>query len=247
MKLLILDLETAPNLAHVWQLYDQNISLSQIIEDDYILSWAAKWLGENEIFYASRQKSSSKKMLAKMYKLLEEADAVIHYNGKRFDIPWLNREFLLNGWTPPSPYKQIDLYQTVKSTFRFPSNKLDYVASRLGLGSKIKHTGHELWVRCIEKDPVAWEMMQEYNIQDVLLTEKVYNKLLPWIKGHPNHSTMAEDSFVCPNCGGTHLQKRGYAHTLSSTYQRFKCLSCGHWSKDTKILNRNAYKLTSVQ
>lgn len=229
----------------MWQLYDQNIGLPQIIENDYILSWSAKWLDSDDIFFESRQHKTSKGMLKHMYKLLDEADTVVHYNGKRFDIPWLNREFLLCGWTPPSPYKQVDLYQTVKATFRFPSYKLEYVAKALGLGGKIKHTGHELWIECMKKDPQAWALMEEYNVYDTILTEKVYKILIPWIKGHPNHSLYAEDSFVCPSCGSTNLHKRGFSHTLAATYRRYKCNSCGAWSRDTKNLVLKKYKTVS--
>lgn len=247
LKLLLLDIETAPNLARVWQLWDQNISIDQIEETDYILCWAAKWLGEEEVMFYSLYTHTQKQMLRRMHKLLDEADAVIHYNGKKFDIPWLNREFLQLGMPPPSPFKQIDLVITVKKEFRFPSNKLDFVSRALGIGQKVKHEGHELWVGCMMNDPACWAKMEEYNRGDVTLLEKLYYVLRPWIKGHINHSLFAEDSFVCPNCGSGHLQKRGFAYTLSSKFQRYVCRDCGHWCKDTKILNRNHYKTTSVQ
>lgn len=247
MRILLLDIETAPNLAYVWKLWDENVGLEMLLEETYMLCWAAKWLDSDYVYYDSVNSSSRKSMLKNMHKLLDEADAVVTYNGDRFDIPHLNREFLEEGLLPPSPYKQIDLYKTVKKQFKFPSNKLQYVAHALKVGSKVKHIGFELWHRCIKKDPEAWAMMEDYNVQDVVLLEKVYKKILPWIKGHANHSLYAEDKLVCPNCGSTHLVKRGFAYTLASQYQRYKCGSCGHWSKDSKILNRNHLKTTSVQ
>ena len=84
-------------------------------------------------------------MLEGIHSLLDEADAVCHYNGTKFDMPTLNKEFLVHRMTPPPPMKQIDLLRVVKSQFRFPSNKLDYVAQRLGLGKKKDHEGHTLW------------------------------------------------------------------------------------------------------
>ena len=44
-------------------------------------------------------------MIKGIHKLLDECDAVIHYNGSKFDIPTLNKEFLLHGLHPPAPYK----------------------------------------------------------------------------------------------------------------------------------------------
>ena len=167
--------------------------------------------------------------------LLEDADAVVHYNGTKFDIPTLNKEFLLHSFNPPSPYKQIDLLRVVRSNFRFPSNKLDYVAQRLNLGKKHEHEGHELWVKCMNGDKDAWKRMEKYNIQDVVLLESLYNSLRPWIRNHPNHNLFADDH-VCPNCGSTRLQKRGTSISSTGTYQRYQCSSCGTWSQSTKSI-----------
>lgn len=246
MKILLLDIETAPNIGHVWGLWQQNISLNQLMESGYVLCWSAKWLGEDWIYFDSVQKKSTKSMLKGIYRLLDEADAVVHYNGKKFDIPTLNSEFIKNGYKPPSPYKQLDLLETVKSQFRFPSNKLEYVSKALGIGEKLKHVGHELWVGCMIGDPQCWETMEDYNVQDVKLLEDLYMILRPWIKNHINYSLYSDDSFVCPNCGSDRLVKRGLYKTTHSIFQRYKCISCGKWCKDNKILNRQQYKTTGI-
>lgn len=235
MRILLLDIETAPNLVHVWGLWQQNVHISQIMDSSYVMCWAAKWLGEKEIFFDSVHQSKPKTMLKRVHKLLEEADAVIHYNGTRFDIPTLNKEFLLNGLTPPSTYKQIDLLLTARGRFRFPSNKLDFIAQALGVGKKHKHAGHELWVKCMAGEDDAWKSMEEYNKQDVTLLEKVYEIFLPWIRNHPNvglYNQSGEEN--CPNCGGTHLRPRGFAYTANTRYQRYRCGDCGTWSRSRK-------------
>lgn len=246
MKILFLDIETAPNTAHVWGLWQQNVSLNQLMESGYVLCWSAKWLGKDWIYFDSIQNKSTKSMLKGIYKLLDEADAVVHYNGKKFDIPTLNGEFLKCGFKPPSPYKQLDLLETVKTQFRFPSNKLEYVTKALNIGEKVKHTGHELWVGCILNDKDSWKMMEEYNINDVVLLEELYGIVRPWIKNHINYSLYNDDSFVCPNCGSSRLVKRGFHITLHSIFQRYKCQECGKWCKDNKILNRQNYKTTGI-
>jgi len=247
MRILFLDIETAPNLAHVWALWDQNVALSQLMESGYTLCWAAKFLGEEKIYSSSRETRTEEDMLLGIHALLNEADAVVHFNGKRFDIPTLNKDFLENDFPPPSPYKQIDLWQTVKTEFKFPSNKLEYVCKALGVGQKIKTIGHELWVRCMAGDPEAWTMMIEYNINDVLILEEVYYKLLPWIKGHASYSMYSEGAMVCPNCGSSHYQKRGFTYTLASKYQRMQCSDCGTWFRDNKILNSHKFKTMSIR
>lgn len=244
MKILLLDIETAPNLATVWGLFKQNIGINQLIESSYVLCWAAKWYGEDVVYFDSIHRSSHKAMVKRIHKMLDEADAVIHYNGKRFDIPTLNKEFLQFGLRPPAPYKQIDLLSTTRNQFRFPSNKLDYVAQRLGLGKKVQHEGHELWLKCMNKDPEAWVKMEEYNTNDVYLLEDLYEKLKPWIKGHANHSVYTGEC-VCPNCGSEKFQKRGFSYSLAGKYQRFLCSKCGTWFRDSKNVASRAKFLTS--
>lgn len=234
MKILLLDIETAPNVAYVWGLFKENIPLQRLVDSGYVLCWSAKWYGEKDIMFDSIFRSKPKKMLLRIHALLEEADAVIHYNGNSFDIPTLNKEFLLNRMTPPSPAKQIDLLNTARSRFRFISNKMDYIAQALKLGSK-KTTTFELWVKCMNKDEKAWEQMEEYNREDVVLLEKIYKEFLPWIKNHPNvglHTDGEED--VCPACGGHDLKRRGHSYTAAGKYQRYRCSDCGHWSRDRR-------------
>lgn len=233
MKILLLDIETAPNTAYVWGLWKQNISISQIVDSSSMLCWAAKWLDENEYEFSSIMQGK-KKMLKGIHKLLNEADAVVHYNGSRFDIPTLNKEFLEAGMSPPSPYAQIDLLKTARQQFRFPSNKLDYVARALGLEGKVKHEGFELWIKCMNKDKDAWERMEEYNIQDVYLLESVYHEFLPWIKNHPNKAIHDDSEHSCPSCGSKNIQKRGYNVTRGGKYQRYQCSDCGTWSSARK-------------
>lgn len=228
-----------------WGLFNQNIGINQIAKSGEVLCWAAKWLGSKGIIYSGKDTDSTKNMLKKMHALLEEADAVITYNGDRYDLPTLNKEFIKAGLLPPAPYKKIDLLRVARSQFRFTSNKLDYVAQFLDIGSKVKHKGMELWLGCMNKDPASWKIMSKYNKQDVNLLEKVYDKMLPWIQRHPNYSVFT-NTFVCPNCGSNHVQKRGLYYSAAGTYQRYRCTKCGTWHKDNKNLIRGTLKSQQV-
>jgi len=239
LRILLLDIETAPNLAYVWGLWKQNIHPQAIAENGYVLCWAAKWHGEKTMYFDSVMQSSRKKMLNGIHKLLQEADAVVHYNGKKFDMPTLNKEFLLEDMGPPSPYKQIDLLQITRSTFRFSSNKLDFVAKTIGLGAKTKHAGYQLWLDCMAKDPTAWKKMEKYN------KKKLYNKLLPWVRSHPNRH-LYDEGIGCPRCGSKKDQSRGEAHTIAVTYRRYQCNKCRGWFKGAKSPRHEKAEFTSI-
>lgn len=158
----------------------------------------------------------------------------------KFDLPTLNREFLLAGLTPPSPSKSIDLYRTVRKQFKFVSNKLDFVCQQLGLGSKTHHKGMDLWTGVEAGSKKDQRTMETYNKQDVFLLEKLYKRLLPWIPNHP--STVVHDGLTdvsrCPTCGGSHVQRRGYHITKVARYHRLHCQDCGSWSRERTVAEK---------
>lgn len=202
------------------------------MEPGYTLCYAAKWYGRPEVLYGSVHRHKPAHMARTVHKLLDEADAVVHFNGKKFDIPTLNKEFLLNGLSPPSPFRHIDLLQTCRRQFKFASNKLDYVSQALGEGAKVEHKGMELWRGCMDGDAASWRLMEQYNRHDVRLTERLYDRLKPWIVGHPNMALYEESGErCCPNCGSTKLQARGRQYNNTVAYRRYQCGGCGKWSR----------------
>lgn len=194
--------------------------------------------------FDSLHKSKDVDMLEGIHKLLDEADVVVHYNGIKFDIPTLNKEFIKHDMTPPAPYKQIDLLRVARREFRFQSNKLGYVAEHLGVGQKVKHEGFKLWVDCMNGDDKAWRKMEKYNKGDVIVLEGVYEKMLPWIRNHPNVG-LYDKNASCTSCGSNKYQQRGVARTKTVTYQRYQCSDCGTWFKGEKVKS-NKVKFTGV-
>ncbi len=238
MKILTLDIETSPALADVWSLWKQNVSLSQLRAVTKVISFAAKWHGKPRVEFHSDYHDGHDEMVLQAHRLWDDADVVVHFNGRTFDMPHLRREFLLAGLTPPSPVQEIDLLQVVKRNFRFQSNKLQHVSTQLGLSGKVQHEGHELWVKCMAGDAAAWSRMRRYNKGDVVLTEQLYDRLVPWISNHPHRGLYVEEDFVCSNCGSDDLERRGYRYTAVSKFARFACRGCGKWSSSKHAVFR---------
>jgi len=95
MKLLYLDIETTPHEGVFWSLWPKFLSLNMLREPTYVLCWGAQWHGERDFLFSSVKEQGRDQMVRDMWALLDEADAVCHYNGKAFDIKHLNREFAL--------------------------------------------------------------------------------------------------------------------------------------------------------
>lgn len=200
-RILIYDIETAPILGHLWSLWQEGIGLNQIERDWYIMSFAAKWLGEDEVFYFDQSEQSNMEndttLLAKLWNLLDQADIVIGQNVKRFDTKKVNARFVLNGFPKPSPYRQIDTMIIAKQQFGFTSNKLEYMLDKLCPEHvKSKHDrypGHTLWAECLKRNPDAWDEMKDYNIDDVIGTEALYNVLCQWDSKLPNFDVYTDE------------------------------------------------------
>jgi len=253
MKLLTLDIETSAHIVETWGLFQQNIGLNQLTEPTRMISFAAKWLDNPTVAFFSEYHHGRDRMVEAAFALVDEADAVIHFNGKGFDMKHLNREFkehdvrVRDGEDSgegvhlgrPSSYHHIDLLTAVKANFRLASNKLDYVAGEfLKLGHKVKHPGYDLWKACRAGDPRAWGLMRKYNKGDVTLTEQVYLELLEWIDNHPNMQLFTGQPGTCPTCGSPDRQKRGTRKTLLSVYQTYLCNDCGRRYQGKDVLLR---------
>lgn len=240
-RIVTLDIETAPLESYHWGLWDQNIGLEQIGTDWSILSFSAKWLGEEPIIYMDTGGHGAKhvrddaKLLKALWEILDTADIVVTQNGRAFDIKKINARLLQGGFKPYSPIHVVDTKLVAQRRFALTSNKLAWMSEHLTTTKKQSHKafpGFELWKECLRDNPKAWQEMKQYNIADTIATEELYLKLLPWIDNHPNRAVYTEaEAFACPKCGSEKVQKRGTYRTNVGAYHRYQCQDCGGWSR----------------
>jgi hypothetical protein len=253
-KILVFDIETSPSKAYVWGRWKQNINLPQVISEWFMLSWSAKWLMSDEIMsdvvtVKEVKAEDDSRIVKNLWKLMDEAEIIIAHNAKGFDVPKMNTRFFLAGLPPTSPYTIIDTLDVAKKQFAFSSNKLDALATYLGIENK-SDTNFELWVRCLNGEKEALAYMQEYNIKDSAILEEVYLALRPWITAHPNMSLYADDNEQrCCNCGSNNLELTDkFYYTSVAKYPVYRC-ECGAQSRGRKSVTdktKNKYTLTSV-
>jgi hypothetical protein len=240
-KTLLIDIETAPAIAYIWGLKTRYVPLSQIDKDGYILCFAAGWLGSEELEFWSEWDQGPEAMAWRAWELLDEADAIIHYNGNSFDIPRLNAEFFKFKFGPPSPSHQVDLYRTVSQNFRVLSKSMQHMLKMAGHEGKLDHKGMALWTEVMAGDQEARDTMEEYNIKDVTELENLYGDLRPWIKNAPNEALWMEPGIEprC-RCGSTDLRFKGYKRTTVLSYRQYHCQSCGAYPRSRIAEERGA-------
>lgn len=228
-KVLLLDIESSPIIGYTWSLYETNVI--KRIKSFTILSVAYQWLGEPTKVIAC-DNLTEKQLLEKLHKLLDEAEIVIAHNGDAFDIKKINARFLVFNFKPPSPYKTIDTKKVAKSVACFDSNSLNNLGIDMSEGEKIKHRGFDMWEGCMAGNKRDWSDMKRYNKKDVDLLARIYLRLRPWMKNHPDLRLEAQS---CPVCSGNRIQRRGERVNRLKRYVRLQCQTCGHWFSGGKL------------
>lgn len=241
-KIVTFDIENTANLLWSWQTYGKNWHAVEVFMSWRVLCVGYKWLGKKaEIISIDDYKTykpfithtkdgillrqfDDYQLMVDMRDILDEADIVIGWNSKRFDVKKVQDRMIELGIAPPSPFKQVDVMQEKRKVANSNSYRLDDTGAAWGTGRKVEHEGWELWKKCMEGDPKAWKKMKRYCKQDVVLTEKNYLKLRPWMATHPNLNHYSRDIKACSACGKEHtLIKRGFAPAGQRRRQIYYC------------------------
>lgn len=249
-NILFFDIETAQIIAKVWQLKgNEYIEPSRIVDDWYVICWAAKWLNKDRVMSAvvtpeEALKRNDKRVVQELFKLLDKADVVIGHNSDKFDIKKIKARFLKHDLKLPSPYQSVDTLKIARKEFGLTSNKLDYICKYLGIDAKISTGGIKLWDDCEAGDEKALRKIDKYCKNDVVIDEQIYLKLRPYIRNHPNLALyMESEEEVCPNCGSKKLEKGYIISTKNNQYNGAKC-ECGAYVRFTKsILDKDKRNL----
>jgi hypothetical protein len=237
-KILFYDLETSPILSWTWAKYQQDVIKFE--REWHLLSFAWKWAGERQSHVLAlpdfegyaKEPYNDKKLCQKLWELFDEADIVIGHNSVSFDQPKANARFLYHGMLPYSPVKHIDTLRIARRHFKFSCNKLDSLCKHLAIGQKQPHPGMSLWFDCLEGKESAWRLMKRYNKTDVVILEKLYEKLRPWSDDNVHVGLYEENPMgKCPCCASVNLVKRGYKVAATRVYRQYQCKDCGRWSR----------------
>lgn len=243
-KILVLDIETFPLEVFTWGLFKQNIALNQIKEDWSILSYAAKFIGEDKIYYSDvrdkKNKRDDKDLCLELHGLLDSADFVLTQNGKKFDLKKIRARMLKHNMKPFSSIKHIDTLLIAKNEFGFTSNKLEYMTHNFCTESKKvidrKYVGQSLWTECLNDNKEAYDEMEIYNKGDITSLEELAMKLIPWSSLPININLFHSEDYTVCFCGSTSFKRSGYYYTSVSKFQKYQCECCGAELRDRQNL-----------
>ena len=235
---LFFDIETAPNIGVFFSAgYKLNIGYQSIIKERAIICICYKWEGDKEVTSLEWDNNQcDKKMLEKFIQVANTADEMVGHNGLKFDLNWIRTRCLLHKIDMFPNYTVIDTLTIARAKFKFNSNKLDYIAKFLGIGKKIK-TDFDLWKNILlNKDKIAMAKMVKYCKGDVILLQKVYDRLKNHIivKSHFG-KVFKQDRGSCPECGGDEIVIKTTRYTSAGSKRvQYQCNICHKYHTKTE-------------
>ncbi len=250
-KTLIFDVETSLDILASYGLREQYHSPNNILQDWYFICFGWKWLGGKRIYDYSILDDAKRfkkcfhddyAVIKRLHELLSDVDIIIGHNMARFD--W--RKFMarvIYHRLPPIPKPAIiDTLKEARKIAAFTSNRMDYLASHLGVENKLHHAG-DMWLRVLRGDAKAIQEAVTYCRGDIATTEALYLRLRPYMETHPNFALWRADGIeACEKCGSEDIQSRGTRITKTRRYRRYQCQCCGAWSNGTVAIAKAVIK-----
>lgn len=226
IRRLLFDIETSPCIGWFWRpSYNTQITYNQIIEHAKIICISYKWNDQDKVYSLTwDSKQCDKKMLKDFIKVANQADELCGHNSDKFDIKWIRTRCMYHNIDMFPNYKSIDTLKYFRGNALQPSNKLNDIGDYFKLGHKAQNE-KDLWQKvCFKNNRQALKRMVTYCEGDVLLLEKVYNKIKPYSKPTIHLTGIKSD---CPECGSDDVMLKGFYYTAAGTKkQRCKCNTC---------------------
>lgn len=244
-KILLLDYETAGELVLTFSRFKQSFGNSSVIKrGGNILCAAYKWVGEEQIYSIAATPEEcivgdDSRIVAHMWELYEQADAVCAHNSQGFDHKVLRGRVAINGFPDLPTVKVLDTLVQAKKAFKLPSNSLETIALYFGLETKLAHSGKDLWIRVQSGDEAAMqEEMLPYCIQDVNVLSQVFDKIRSFgnLGSNFNAGLYYDDGKMhCRSCGSTDVAPTGRdVYTDVTAWSEYRCGSCGSVHRSRK-------------
>jgi len=227
--IVVFDIETMVKKAFLFRAGKQYVNADNFTDENKMICWSAKVLGDSKSYHdcMTPEEAINKdhsRIVKSLWDVLSQADFTISHNGINFDLPMVNTFFLKDKLGLPGKFRNIDTCAIARRTFKFESNRLDYIVRYLGLNSGKSDTDFQLWIDCYNGDKKALKKMQDYNINDIVILEDLYNAMVPYIPNFYNMGVWGDvDERVCPYCRSTNFKENGYVYSPNGKFHSYRC------------------------
>jgi uncharacterized protein YprB with RNaseH-like and TPR domain len=116
---------------------------------------------------------------------LEEADFIVTWNGKRFDVPFLNGRLIAHHQRPVNPKMHHDaMYLARAHSFgiRVKWASLKHVSEVFEAAHRKTPLDFNIWKQAIAGEREALNYIGDHNHRDVLVTREMWGRLKPIMK-----------------------------------------------------------------
>jgi len=236
------DIERVHGLYEIFQKGEQYVSHAQcVVPARTVMVGYKDYFKPKPQIYSERTEGYLG-MLEGTVDMFDRTDWLISFNGNSFDIPKIEAALKeARCFTPYSPFVSIDLYR--EDNRGHESSKLADLGLAYGIGQKIVNEPG-LWRAVREGNIAAYKKMEKYCMQDVVVTENLYDYLRPWLKRAPSLSVYTGE-YGCYACGSKHLIDAGWYKSKTTAYGRLQCNDCGAWNRKVHTKNKIITKRAS--
>lgn len=215
-----------------------------------ILAIGYKWVGEKRVYCPtildnSKGMLDDKALVQDFSAVFNEADYVISWYGKRYDIPFIETKLLKYRLPPLAPKYHLDIWEAARKQFKLHSNRLAAWEKFLGTPDSKTEIDYESWLKAAHGDKRAIAEVVDHCRKDVLVLEQVFERFRPWLDKEPPRALFTGDQEGCPSCGSKHVERRGTKVAATRLYKQFHCLDCGRWYRGVRAIATSVYRGSS--
>lgn len=241
-KILALDVEMSYNISYHYDQWGVNIPWSRIKQRQFMICAAWQWVGEKKRHAVSilddpkRFKSDHTDdyhVVKTLWDLMNQADAVLAYNGIGFDFKEILTAAAKHDLGPLHNFVPLDPFRIAKAKFRFKGgNSLANLCDFFGLPQKSKVEEKD-WIGATEGNVQSIKKIVKYNLDDLPPLLGIWEKIKPYVPSKLNMNLFVDpitQPEVCAHCGGAELEQHRVRHfKITGARYQYKC-------KDKKCL-----------
>ena len=216
-------------------------STSLNADDGDLLVFAYKWLDEKKAHVPSvldtclpcdgckRIHIDDRALVRQAHAIMSQADVMLTFNGKNFDIKYMQSKFMRYGLPALPEISHVDLYQTARTKMRLTRKSLANISHYLQLTNEKTKLDWDIWRRAAKGYTKEIRYIRDHGAADIYVTQELYEKhMRQYVRQHPRVSGYGP----CRRCGADTLERRGVAVTILKGQQhRYQCRTCAGWEQ----------------